>query len=66
MREKGKVTYHGEVPLQAEEHFMFPHRLKVSHISRQQQSLLHGVGHVSSLALLEVPNWGITREKSSV
>ena len=45
---------------------MLPHRPQVSHISRQQQSLCHGVGHISILPLLEVPNGRIAGQRSSV
>ena len=45
---------------------MLSYQPQVDHISRQQQSLFHGVGHISILPLLEVPNGQITGQRSSV
>ena len=60
------MTYHREVPLQAEEHFMLPHQPEIGHFRGKQQGLLYSVGCVPSLALLEVSYGGIIRKKSSI
>ena len=45
---------------------MLPHGPEVSHVMGQQQGLLHSMGHVPSLALLEILDGGITGERSSI
>ena len=45
---------------------MVPHASEVNHISRQQQSLLYGIGHISSLSMLEISNGGIVGERGSI
>ena len=45
---------------------MLPHWPKVIHVRGKQQGLLHSVGYVPNLALLEVSYGGITRKKSSI
>ena len=45
---------------------MPPHGLELSHVLKEQQSLLHCVGHVAGLPLLKVPDGGIGWQRSSI
>lgn len=59
-------AYQGKILLQGEVHFMIPHPSKVSHIGRQQQSLLYSIGNVSNLPLLKISYGGVTWKGGSV
>ena len=45
---------------------MLPHRPKLSHILREQQSLLHYIGHIAGHPSLEVPDGGIGEQRSPI
>ena len=56
-------SYHAEVPLHTEEKLLIPQVFQILHIDGKQQGPLHCVGHVSTLAFIEVPKGSIVHQR---